>query len=47
MTTLYRWLGMRTLTAFERLMGMLLVALSVQMLLDGVAAYLKASGVGS
>jgi small neutral amino acid transporter SnatA (MarC family) len=46
-TTLYRWLGMRTLTAFERLMGMLLVALSVQMLLDGVAAYLKASGVGS
>jgi MarC family membrane protein len=46
-TTLYRWLGMRTLTAFERLMGMLLVALSVQMLLDGVASYLRASGVGS
>lgn len=44
-TTLYRWLGMRTLTAFERLMGMLLVALSVQMLLDGVASYLKAPGL--
>jgi MarC family membrane protein len=39
-TTLYRWLGIRTLTAVERLMGMLLVALSVQMLLDGVATYL-------
>jgi multiple antibiotic resistance protein len=44
-TTLYRWLGIRTLTAVERLMGMLLVALSVQMLLDGVASYLgHASG---
>jgi MarC family membrane protein len=40
-TTLYRWLGIRTLTAVERLMGMLLVALSVQMLLDGVASYLR------
>ncbi len=39
-TTLFRWLGMRTLTAVEKLMGMLLVALSVQMLLDGVASYL-------
>ncbi|MFN9739082.1 MAG: YhgN family NAAT transporter [Pseudomonadota bacterium] len=42
-TTLYRWLGLRTLTAVEKLMGMLLVALSVQMLLDGVAGYLGRS----
>jgi MarC family membrane protein len=46
-TTLYRWLGMRTLTAFERLMGMLLVALSVQMLMDGVGSYLKTAGAVS
>jgi multiple antibiotic resistance protein len=39
-TTLYRWLGERVLIAVERLMGMLLVALSVQMVLDGIAAYL-------
>ncbi len=41
-TYLYKVLGMRALTAVERLMGMLLVAISVQMLLDGVAAYLRA-----
>jgi MarC family membrane protein len=40
-TALYRWLGERTLTALERLMGMLLVAISVQMFLDGVVKYLK------
>ena len=40
-TALYRWLGMRTLTAVEKLMGMLLVALSVQMLLDGLSSYLS------
>lgn len=39
-TTLYRWLGVRTLAALERLMGMLLVAISVQMFLDGVVRYL-------
>lgn len=39
-TYLFRWLGASVLTAIERLMGMLLVALSVQMFLDGVAAYL-------
>ena len=39
-TYLFRWLGVSVLTAIERLMGMLLVALSVQMFLDGVAAYL-------
>lgn len=45
-TYLYKVLGMRVLTAVERLMGMLLVAISVQMLLDGVAAYLGSPGVG-
>jgi len=43
-TYLYRWLGQRVLTAVERLMGMLLVAISVQMLMDGIAAYLKVQG---
>jgi multiple antibiotic resistance protein len=40
-TILYKWLGRSVLTAVERLMGMLLVAISVQMILDGVATYLK------
>ena len=41
-TYLYKMLGNRVLVAVERLMGMLLVAISVQMLLDGVKAYLQA-----
>ena len=40
-TVLYKWLGRSVLTAIERLMGMLLVAISVQMVLDGIGAYLK------
>ena len=40
-TLLYKRLGHRVLIAVERLMGMLLVAISVQMLLDGIAAYLR------
>ncbi len=40
-TYLYRYLGASVLTAVERLMGMLLVALSVQMFLDGLVAYLR------
>jgi multiple antibiotic resistance protein len=40
-TVLYKWLGRRVLTAIERLMGMLLVAISVQMVLDGIGTYLK------
>jgi multiple antibiotic resistance protein len=40
-TTLYRWLGASVLTAFERLMGMLLVALSVQMVVDGLRSALQ------
>lgn len=39
---LRKLLGDRGLVAIERLMGMLLVAVSVQMFLDGVAAYLQA-----
>ena len=38
-TWLFRWLGESVLTAMERLMGMLLVAISVQMFLSGVVAY--------
>lgn len=41
---LYRLLGRRALAAVERLMGMLLVAISVQMLLDGLSAYLGRVG---
>ncbi len=44
-TFLYKVLGMRVLVAVERLMGMLLVAISVQMLLDGVATYFRAAPV--
>ena len=43
---LYRLLGARALTAVERLMGMLLVAISVQMLLDGLAGYLAGATAG-
>ena len=41
-TFLYRLLGERGLVAMERLMGMLLVMVAVQMLLDGVRASLRA-----
>ncbi len=44
-TYLYRYLGASVLTAVERLMGMLLVALSVQMFLDGVVAYVHLAGI--
>ena len=43
-TMIYKWLGRRVLSAVERLMGMLLVAISVQMFLDGVQSYLAVSG---
>ncbi|WP_349920671.1 YhgN family NAAT transporter [Aeromonas veronii] len=39
-------LGERGLTALERLMGMLLVMISVQMLLDGVHHYLEVTDKG-
>jgi small neutral amino acid transporter SnatA (MarC family) len=35
-------MGARVLTAIERLMGMVIVAISVQMLLDGLSTYLNA-----
>lgn len=38
---LMRYLGKRMLIALERLMGMLLVTVSVQMFLEGVARYLS------
>ena len=38
-TKLYRLLGERGLIAMERLMGMILIMLSVQMFIDGVAAF--------
>jgi multiple antibiotic resistance protein len=40
-TYLERWLGTRVLTAIERLMGMVIVAISVQMLMDGIASFLR------
>ena len=39
-TVLYRVVGHRFLQALERLMGLLLMAISVQMFLDGLQAYL-------
>ncbi len=42
-TLLFRWLGESVLGALEKLMGMLLVAISVQMLLDGFSAFMAAS----
>lgn len=39
-TSLKRFLGQRGLVAIERLMGMLLIAIAVQMLLEGISAYL-------
>jgi multiple antibiotic resistance protein len=39
-TFLYRVLGQRGLVAMERLMGMLLVMVAVQMLMNGVSAFL-------
>lgn len=37
---LYRVLGSRGLKAIERLMGMILISIAVQMLMDGIASYL-------
>ena len=36
------WLGRRGLIAMERLMGMILVAIAIQMLLNGLTAFLGA-----
>ncbi len=44
-TYLFRWLGESVLTALERVMGMLLIALSVQMFLAGVVAFMRQAGI--
>jgi len=44
---LKRFLGKRGLIAIERLMGMLLIALAVQMLLEGISAYLAGLSSGA
>ena len=41
-TSFHKILGNRGLMAVEKLMGMVLVAISVQMLVDGITTYLKA-----
>ena len=38
-STFHRLLGERGLTAIERLMGMILIMISIQMLLDGIGKY--------
>jgi multiple antibiotic resistance protein len=38
-STIHRLLGERGLTAIERLMGMILIMISIQMLLDGIGKY--------
>ena len=43
-TYLQKWLGTRVLIAIERLMGMVIVAISVQMFMDGLTAYLRHAG---
>ncbi len=34
-----RWVGSRVVSAFERLMGLILVAISVEMILKGVKVF--------
>jgi len=41
----HRLLGERGLVAMERLMGMILVMIAIQMLLDGVVRYIGAAGL--
>ena len=43
--TLGRLLGDRILIAIERLMGMLLVAVAIQMLMTGIAQFMRAGGL--
>ncbi|BCA78621.1 MarC family protein [Desulfuromonas sp. AOP6] len=40
-TSLNRWLGKRGIIAIERLMGMILTTLAVQMIMGGVSQYLR------
>jgi small neutral amino acid transporter SnatA (MarC family) len=41
---LTRLMGVKVLTAIERLMGMLLVAIAIQMLMNGVAQFIASTG---
>lgn len=43
--SIFAFLGKRGANALERLMGLLLIMLSVQMILDGINAYLDSRGV--
>ncbi len=43
---LAKWLGDRVITAIERLMGMILTTLAVQMLLDGLRLVLQTGSIG-
>jgi multiple antibiotic resistance protein len=43
----YQYLGKQGAAALERLVGMLLVMISVQMILNGIDAYLKARNLAS
>ncbi|MCF7694799.1 MarC family protein [Mycetohabitans rhizoxinica] len=36
-----RWIGVRTVAAFERLMGLVLVAISVEMILEGIRIFAR------
>lgn len=44
-TVLQRILGERGLLAMERLMGLILISLAVQMLMDGIGGFLKLNGI--
>lgn len=44
-TALRRILGARGLVAMERLMGLILISLGVQMLMDGISGFLKLNGI--
>jgi MarC family membrane protein len=41
-----QWLGERTVAAFERLMGLVLIAISVDMLLEGVRIFVRQIAAG-
>jgi MarC family membrane protein len=40
-TKLYRWMGEHAMQAVERLMGLILTAIAVEMLLDGIREFVK------
>jgi small neutral amino acid transporter SnatA (MarC family) len=42
---LQKWLGAKIMTAVERLMGLILTTVAVEMLLQGIASYLHSLSV--